>query len=119
MSGATVIVDNPSALLLFRLRRQIESGQFAMGGGSISSDGKCEMWGGEPLMIAANPDGEAAAQRIEYLESCLKLAKVAVNRLASGEAFTGAFHLDAKRDEELLARMTYATAMRDKLEGCK
>lgn len=59
--------------LIERLRATRDSGRRTLGGGSISHDGKCEMWGGEPIMVQANPDGGAAADRILALEGALRL----------------------------------------------
>lgn len=58
--------------LLERLEAMKDSGLRTIGGGSIGyqSDGtvKTEMWGNEPIMVRANPDGPEAAARIRELE---------------------------------------------------
>ena len=60
-------IDDDARALCERLREQFDSGLRTIGGGNISSDGKCETWGGEPIMRPANRDGEAAAAMIERL----------------------------------------------------
>ena len=53
--------------LVKRLRATERSGQYAIGGGNISTDGTMESWGGEPIMRLRNPDGPEAADLIERL----------------------------------------------------
>ena len=55
------------AELVERLLRKIKSGQYTIGGANIDATGKGKSWGCEPIMVYANPDGPAAAARIEAL----------------------------------------------------
>jgi hypothetical protein len=59
------------AKLAERLRAEKFSGRFAMGGGSIGTDGSGKTtstsWGGERIMELSNPDGPESADAIEAL----------------------------------------------------
>lgn len=55
--------------LVERLRRQVQTGRCTLGFGSVSSDGKIDMRGNEPIVALANPDGPAAATALESLLS--------------------------------------------------
>lgn len=82
-----------------RLEAKVDSGQRAVGGGSISSDGcVSNVWGGEPIMVLRNPDGPEAAARIRTLEA--EIARLAADRVARG--LTGVEELPA----ELLAELS-------------
>lgn len=60
--------------LIERLRRKVDTGKRTMGGGSVSHDGKAEMWGNHPIYALANPDGPEAADALATLSA--KLAEV-------------------------------------------
>ena len=66
---APVVTDATN--LLTRLRAREFSGQYAMGGGSVATDGAGKTtgtsWGGEKIMRSRNPDGCEAASLIEKL----------------------------------------------------
>lgn len=84
--------------LVERLREQVASGHFTQGGGSISFGGKGEMWGGEPIMVARNPDGSTAATEIEALLAHIAALEEALEKI-SNQPDTGliASVVEAKR----------------------
>ena len=58
-------------VLIERLRRRVDSGRRTLGGASMTTDHEGKVvttsYGGEPIMVLANPDGPAAVDLIERL----------------------------------------------------
>jgi hypothetical protein len=63
MSGAVEGVALLEALIP-KLRRMVDSGHRTLGGGTVSHDGQSSIWGNEPIMKLANPDGPEIAAAI-------------------------------------------------------
>jgi hypothetical protein len=56
--------------LIERLRAKRDTGRRTLGGGNVWADGRpSEMWGCEPIFDYVNPDGPAAATRLEALQA--------------------------------------------------
>jgi hypothetical protein len=67
--------------LVERLRREMPSGQWTIGSGSISSDGTFKGVCSMPIMRFANPDGPEAADAIEAQAAEIARLREALERL--------------------------------------
>jgi hypothetical protein len=70
MSGA---VEGVALLetLIPKLRAMVDSGHRTLGGGTVSYNGISSIWGNEPIMKLANPDGPEVAAAIEHVIASL------------------------------------------------
>ena len=60
----TALTDTEMRAIAEALRREVYSGLRTIGGATLGSDGSYKSWGGEKIMVLANPDGPKAADAI-------------------------------------------------------